>query len=61
MKNAIFHGKINPKYLYHFSVLSIEISSRAVGFKVCAYLLAANDMQLYFISQHFYYEHKFAF
>lgn len=53
MKNAIFHVKINAKHLYHFSLFSIEIYSGSVGFKVCAYLLAANDMQPYFISQHF--------
>lgn len=53
MKNAIFDVKMNPKYLHHFSLLSIEIYSMSVGFKVCAYLPAVNDTQPYFISQHF--------
>lgn len=53
MKNAIFHVKKNLKHIYHFSLLSTEIYSRSVSFKVCASLLAANDMQPYFISQHF--------
>lgn len=53
MKNAIFDVKMNPKHLHHFSLLSIEIYSRSVGFKICADLPAVNDMQPYFISQHF--------